>query len=515
MRASIFGSLRASILLLAGVGMFAAAMLAAQSAWTQREMNRTAHSAFVAKDVVADILPPPLYLVEMRLVLSQVVEGTMPAADAAREFERLANEYRQRVEYWQAHPPHGLERRLLGAQHEAAQRFIAAAGGTVLPRAAAGDAAGARDALRQAHRIYQEHRAGVDATVVEADAFAKASMSDFATVTGLVGPMTVGVLVVAVLLVAILWRAVSSGIEAPLRAALALADRIAKGDLSGGGPASHAARRRDVIGALDRSLQAMRAQLGGTVMQVRANAEQVAAATAQIAAGNLDLRERTEHQAAALDDAAGTMRELGAAVRRSAEHSESANALALEASRVAERGGAVVGEVVQTMQGIHDSSRRIADIISVIDGIAFQTNILALNAAVEAARAGEQGRGFAVVASEVRSLAGRSAEAAREIAQLITDSVTRVERGTALVNTAGHTMSEVVESIGRVTAIVSGIREASATQDSGVERVAAAVEEMERSTQRNAVLVEQAAGAADGLRGQATALVDSVAVFRV
>ena len=263
------------------------------------------------------------------------------------------------------------------------------------------------------------------------------------------------------------------------------------------------------------ALESMRLALAKVVTNVRRGAEGVAMASSEIAQGNHDLSSRTEQQASALEQTAASMEELGSTVRQNADNARQANQLAMNASSVAVKGGAVVAEVVETMKGINDSSRKISDIISVIDGIAFQTNILALNAAVEAARAGEQGRGFAVVASEVRSLAGRSAEAAKEIKGLIGASVARVERGTALVDQAGATMTEVVSSIKRVTDIVGEISAASDEQALGVAQVGEAVTHMDQATQQNAALVEEMAAAASGLKSQAQDLVQVVAAFRL
>ena len=262
-------------------------------------------------------------------------------------------------------------------------------------------------------------------------------------------------------------------------------------------------------------LAAMQTSLAQVVSDVRRSAEGVATASSEIAHGNNDLSTRTESQASALEETAASMEQLGATVKQNADSARQANQLAVSASTVAVKGGAVVAQVVETMKGINDSSRKISDIISVIDGIAFQTNILALNAAVEAARAGEQGRGFAVVASEVRSLAGRSAEAAKEIKSLISASVERVEQGNALVDQAGATMSEVVSSIQRVTDIMGEISAASSEQSSAVVQVGAAVTQMDQVTQQNAALVEQMAAAAGSLSTQAKELVQSVAVFKL
>ena len=303
----------------------------------------------------------------------------------------------------------------------------------------------------------------------------------------------------------------SRKITRPVDDALGLARAIAGGDLS-----THVkAVGRDEIAELLKALSAMQGSLVSLVGNVRSNSESVATASSQISQGADDLSARTEEQASALQQAAASMEELGSTVRQNAENAMSANQLALGASTVARKGGTVVGEVVETMKGINESSRRIVDIIGVIDGIAFQTNILALNAAVEAARAGEQGRGFAVVASEVRSLAQRSADAAKEIKSLISASVERVEHGTALVDRAGVTMTEIVTSIARVTDIMGEISAASTEQSTGVGQISEAIAQMDQATQQNAALVEESAAAAESLRDQAQDLVQVVAVFKL
>ena len=297
----------------------------------------------------------------------------------------------------------------------------------------------------------------------------------------------------------------------PLEEAAQFADQVAHGDLTH----SVKIRTTDEVGDLMRSLQAMQENLVRLVSTVRQGSEGVASASSEIASGNNDLSARTEQQASALQQTAASMEELDSTVSQSADNARQANQLANSASTVAVRGGEVVSQVVETMRGINESSRRISDIISVIDGIAFQTNILALNAAVEAARAGEQGRGFAVVASEVRSLASRSAEAAKEIKSLINASVERVEHGTTLVDQAGATMNEVVSSIRRVTDIVGEITAASGEQASGVSQVGEAISQIDQATQQNAALVEEMAAAASSLSQQADDLVGAVSVFKL
>jgi methyl-accepting chemotaxis protein len=289
-----------------------------------------------------------------------------------------------------------------------------------------------------------------------------------------------------------------------------LAQRVADGDLS----TSIRVRAGDAD-SLVAALKRMQDNLASIVNGVRQNADSVATASGQISQGNNDLSSRTEEQASALQQTAASMKQLATTVEQNAANAQQGNQLAVAASTVAARGGEVVGQVVETMKGINDSSRKIADIISVIDGIAFQTNILALNAAVEAARAGEQGRGFAVVASEVRSLAQRSADAAKEIKGLINASVERVEQGSQLVDQAGATMDEVVQSIRKVTDLMGEISAASREQSAGVAQIGEAVNQMDQATQQNAALVEESAAAADSLKGQAQQLVGAVSVFKL
>jgi methyl-accepting chemotaxis protein len=300
-------------------------------------------------------------------------------------------------------------------------------------------------------------------------------------------------------------------ITGPVDSAVKVARAVADGNLAIEVPVLGS----NELGQLMSALSDMRLHLEQVVTSVMHGSESLATASAEIAQGNNDLSDRTEQQASALEQTAASMEQLGSTVSQNAASAQQANQLAQTASKVAVRGGEVVGEVVHTMRDINDSSRKIADIISVIDGIAFQTNILALNAAVEAARAGDQGRGFAVVASEVRSLAGRSAEAAKEIKTLITASVQRVEHGTALVDQAGSTMTEVVDAIKRVTDIMGEISAASSAQSLGVSEIGEAVGQMDQVTQQNAALVEEMAAAASSLKSQAQELLTTVAVFQL
>ncbi len=297
----------------------------------------------------------------------------------------------------------------------------------------------------------------------------------------------------------------------PLSALSAYVQRIGAGDLS----QAMVSPRRDEIGAITRAVEAMRGALVQVVGDVRHGTDTIATASSQIAAGNQDLSSRTEEQASSLEETAASMEELTSTVKQNADNARQANQLAVSASTVAVKGGSVVSQVVDTMGSINASSKKIVDIIAVIDGIAFQTNILALNAAVEAARAGEQGRGFAVVASEVRSLAQRSAAAAKEIKTLIGDSVEKVEEGSKQVAEAGRTMDEIVGSVQRVTDIMGEITAASQEQTSGIEQINQAISQMDQVTQQNAALVEEASAAAQSLQEQAGSLVQAVSIFKL
>jgi methyl-accepting chemotaxis protein len=317
-------------------------------------------------------------------------------------------------------------------------------------------------------------------------------------------------MVTGIVLAWLITRGVLSQLGGEPDYAVAIAGRIASGDLT----VTIDTKPNDQTSLLA-AMKAMRDSLVNIVGQVRAGTDTIATATNQIAAGNLDLSSRTEEQASSLEETASSMEELTSTVKQNADNARQANQLAVSASDVAIKGGAVVSQVVDTMGSINESARKIADIIGVIDGIAFQTNILALNAAVEAARAGEQGRGFAVVASEVRNLAQRSAAAAKEIKTLIDDSVGKVDAGTKLVGQAGLTMQEIVESVRRVTDVMGEITAASSEQTSGIDQINQAIAQMDEVTQQNAALVEEAAAAAASLQDQAGNLALVVGVFKL
>jgi methyl-accepting chemotaxis protein len=360
------------------------------------------------------------------------------------------------------------------------------------PALAAYDARVAELAARQT-RLFDQARDRVDQTVASSR-----------TILGAVGGAA---LVAGALLAYFLSRSITD----PLRAAVKVARTVAAGDLSH----KIEVHSRDETGQLMEALQSMNDNLNRIVARVRANTDTIATASAEIAAGNLDLSARTEQQAGALEETASSMEELTSTVQHNADNARQGNQLAASASEIAVKGGSAVSQVVATMNAINESAHRIEDIIAVIDGIAFQTNILALNAAVEAARAGEQGRGFAVVAAEVRSLAQRSAAAAKEIKTLIDDSVEKVEAGSRLVNEAGATIQEVVGSVQRVTGIMSEIASASMEQSDGIEQVNQAIGQMDRVTQQNAALVEEAAAATASMREQAASLAEAVSIFKI
>ncbi|NRF69297.1 HAMP domain-containing protein [Aquincola sp. S2] len=317
----------------------------------------------------------------------------------------------------------------------------------------------------------------------------------------------IGFVAVAIVLAFVIRRVVSK----PLVQAVEVLEQVAEGDLTVNAPQARSAE----LSRLFTAIESMVGRLRRTVGQVRSSADSIQTASSEVAMGNHDLSQRTEQTASNLQSAASAIDQLSSTVRQSAESAHTANALASSAAQVAERGGTVVAQVVATMDEIHVASKKIADIIGVIDGIAFQTNILALNAAVEAARAGEQGRGFAVVAGEVRSLAQRSAEAAREIKRLIGNSVERVDAGSRLVQDAGSTMTDIVASVKRVCDTISEITTAVTEQSAGIGQVNGTVNELDQMTQQNAALVEQSAAAAESLKHQADQLATAVAAFRV
>lgn len=506
-------SLRANLLMLVLAGVVASCLIAAASIAGNFLANQAVQRSLVAKDLTADILPPPLYLIELRLLLSMAVDGTVPVAEAEKERTRLVNEYRARIDYWTLHPPYGLEAQLLGAQHESGQRFIVASG-NVLKAMAGGDEAASKTALAAAHALYLVHREGVDATVQVANDFAASSLARYETTNHQIYWLLGLVFAAAAVALAALgfWtlRSVLRSTGGEPAEVARIANAVAQGDLT-----VHVLVQAGDDTSVMAAMARMCSTLRDIVATVSAGSDSIAIGSQLIESGNLDLSVRTEQQSASLQQTASAMEQFTGAVKSSAETARVATDLAVLASAAAQRGAQVVNDVVTTMEEISLSSKRIGEITSVIDGIAFQTNILALNAAVEAARAGEQGRGFAVVASEVRSLAQRSATAAKEINGLIGHSVTRVRAGTELVGIAGANMKEIVAQVQRVTALIREISTATQEQTQGIGMVGTAVSQLDSTTQENASMVEQAAAAASTLSEQASRLANTVRYFKV
>ncbi len=494
---------------------------------------RNVSAKFESGEVAASWLPAIENLGNMKGYLSDhylLVNDRITGRDLSSgpEFDKKVQElearltkatdiYAKTLETYAPDDPKGPVEKAMYAQYvQQRDGYLKASGAAI---AGARDAAGAEETLEivrdafvtEGPKHFREAFSSMEKILkFNLDGAAEAALK-VNTIVSQTEKVTLGALVLIVLAGAYLIWAIPRSVSAPVHEAMGLAQSIAAGDLTRPVP-EHG---RDELGQLLGHLEAMRDKLAELVSRVRHGSEGVATASAEIAQGNNDLSARTEQQAAALEQTSASMAELGSTVNQNADSARQANQLAQTASSVAVKGGEVVTQVVQTMRDINDSSRKISDIISVIDGIAFQTNILALNAAVEAARAGEQGRGFAVVASEVRALAGRSAEAAKEIKSLITASVERVEHGSTLVDQAGETMTEVVASIRRVTDIMGEISAASNEQNLGVKQVGEAITQMDHSTQQNAALVEEMAAAASSMKGQAQDLVQTVAAFKL
>ena len=442
-------------------------------------------------------------------LLSAQTQDAAGLAEAQKDLVEHAATFKKAMTEMQALPISDSAKAVVAKVGPALAAYVESA--TAVQKLATTNAAGAIAAMPEFQKAFKNLEVAMEeqSGAIEKDVGA---YGDEAVARAASAKVQVGVglaVAAAILIFASMWLA--GHMSTPMAQAVKVADLLADGDLSNTVQPVGNEETFQLLSAMGR----MQTSFSGIVRAVKSNAENVATASAEIASGNNDLSQRTEQQASALEETAASMEELGSTVNQNAESARQANQLALTASTVAIQGGEVVSQVVETMKGINESSRKIADIISVIDGIAFQTNILALNAAVEAARAGEQGRGFAVVASEVRSLAGRSAEAAKEIKSLIGASVERVEQGTLLVDKAGETMTEVVSSIKRVTDIMGEISAASNEQSLGVNQVGEAVGQMDQATQQNAALVEEMAAAASSLKSQAEDLVQSVAVFRL
>lgn len=505
-------SFRMRLLSLAVFNLAAVLLCVSAGLYSANQLTRISQDVGLSKDAVADILPPPMYLIEMRLVLSQLVEGSLSSAKGKEEIARLSKEYEDRVAYWQKAPdvPDAVRKSLLGEQHRRAEAFIAEAR-KVADMAGKMGSEDLRLAIPDVNVLYMAQRQSVDATVKTASTVAETSLRDFDRVVVQSQFILSAVLVVSVVLSVLLFTVTIRSILQPLEKSVMAVRRMASGDLGG----HIESTGRDELTTLSSALAELQGALTTTVRVVQNNAVGVAQTSQNIASGNADLSDRTQRQAAALQQTAATMSQLSEGMGQSAENARVAAELASGASEAASRSGHAMGEVVSSIRDIQASSRQIGDIIGVIDSIAFQTNILALNAAVEAARAGEQGRGFAVVASEVRMLAHRSGEAAREIKRLVTSSGEQVERGTQLVESAGSAMNDTVDAIVRVEQIIREIHTATQQQSQGVVQVEQAVSQMDEGTQQNAALVHESASTASQLSDQAQVLRDAIAAFKL
>ena len=503
-------SVRTRQIAMAAIGITAVSACALTGLWSESRLSQASQRAFVAKDVVADILPPPMYLIEMRLLLSQALEGRLDATQAKSELARLDKEYQARVSHWQANPPFGLEQDLLGAQHQAAVELIGAAQ-LMLVRLDAGDPDAARQQLDVVHALYLKHRAAVDVTVVRGNALSSQSMAEFDATVERGRSLQLLLLGLSVLGLGLLSWQLARSVTRPLDQAVDLAEAVAGGDLS----RQVAVEGRDETARLLQSLERMRTQLGDMVSELRQGSLRMASVCAQIHAGNLDLKSRTAGHLDELGHVRGNLAEVTRMISHSAQAAEQAAGLVESVETAARRGQEAMGRMSETMSGIAASSARVSEIVGVIESIAFQTNLLALNAAVEAARAGDQGRGFAVVATEVRMLAQRSSLAAREIRTLAADSTRQVGSGTDLAAGTARAIVDMATQVETMNRLVKDIWETTFAQTSGIAQLGEAVEMLSKAGDANVTLAEQSSQATASLEDEARRLTGSVSRFRL
>ncbi|MCP1573980.1 methyl-accepting chemotaxis protein [Herbaspirillum rubrisubalbicans] len=467
------------------------------------------------KDLIGDILPPPEYIIESYLTSLQLLEATSDdRKQLIEKFQALKTDYEERHKFWEGQHLEGSLLDKFKVADKPARAFYRIAFDQFIPALEKNDVATAKVALENMKQYYNQHRAAinslVDATTKSNELDEKNAQEELLTAKWLMLTILLGSVGCVSIFLYVIARSLLRQLGGEPAYAVNVVGQIADGNL-----ATNIEIKSGDCTSLLFSIKVMRDSLTDIVAKVRSGTDTIATASRQIAIGNHDLSSRTEQQAGGLEESVSSIEELSLTVARNAENSQQANELAISASEVAIQGGSVISKVIETMGSINDSSKKIVDIISVIDGIAFQTNILALNAAVEAARAGEQGRGFAVVASEVRGLAQRSASAAKEIKCLIEDSVDKVDAGSKLVDQAGSTMQDIVESIGRVSNIVKEITAASQEQTSDIEQINQAVTQMDTMTRQNAALVEEAAAASTAMEDQAANLSDLVSTFKI
>ncbi|MGM3172602.1 methyl-accepting chemotaxis protein [Dickeya lacustris] len=507
-------SIKSILFLLLLVGLASVITQGAVNWWSGQKMLAQANKIFTAKDITADILPPPLYLIEARLTLSQGLDGSLSPDKAIKTFDKLAQDYAARIEYWRKTQTFGIETYLLGEQHDAALKFLEAARHNVLQPLVAGNMDAARTGLPGVQRLYEAHRIAVDKTVEVSNAFADKNMAAFNAIEASNSIVSIGVLVGALCACVALYigahRRLLTAVSSPLLNACEVAQKIAEGDLT----CAIQVHGRDEAQLMLKALADMKNSLQSIVTRVRDSSDAIFTDSALMSTDYADLSKRTEEQASRLQQTTASMIEIRAAVQKNAETAEQATLLASSTSQAVQQGGAVMHQVISTMQDITTSAHKITDIIAIIDGIAFQTNILALNAAVEAARAGEQGRGFAVVAGEVRSLAQRSAKAAKEIKTLISASIEKVENGSRQVENAGASMEGIVAQVHKVSDFITDISSTAKEQVSSISHIADAVGQLDRVTQQNASLVEKGVSTSQNLTYQSQLLAELVGRFR-
>jgi methyl-accepting chemotaxis protein len=514
----MFGSikrLRVRAKLFAFVGLFAVGfvsfgLLTATTISTVAVNGPIYKDIVEGKDLVADILPPPEYIIESYLVVLQIAGESNHYRQAAMvdRLKKLEEDYVARHAYWQEPLEAGeMKDTLLQKSYVPAMEFYAQVKDKFIPAVHAGDTARVRAlAYGSLKEKYEAHRSAIDRVVTLADTRNSAIEQRAAGLIRSRGLMLIGFGLGTLLLCGFVALRLIRGITRPLQVATGVVRRLAEGELQVETAATESARH-DEFGEMLRAMQDMSTKLANAISEIRTSSDSVGSAAKQFSAGSSDLSERTQAQASALEETASSMVEMTSTVKANADNARQASQLAAGARDQAEKGGEVVSMAVSAMAEINTSSKKIVDIISVIDEIAFQTNLLALNAAVEAARAGEEGRGFAVVANEVRNLAQRSAAAAKEIKDLI-------NAGSSLVDESGRTLTEIVESVKKVTDFVAEIAAASEEQSAGIEQVNKAVMQMDEVTQQNAALVQEAAAASKALEEQAEHMVDLVSFFK-